>query len=40
MASQSPLDDQSCENSNLNKSIKEEYLNLLTMAHKKEKFTD
>lgn len=40
MASQGPFDDQSCENSNLNKYVKEEYSNLLTLAKKKDKYTD
>lgn len=37
---QNPLEDQSCENSNLNKFIKEEYINLVEISKKKGKFTD
>ena len=40
MAGQGPKDDQGCDNSNLNKVIKEEYLNLLDQYGKKGNYID
>ena len=40
MAGQGPKDDQSCDNSNLNKVIKEEYLNLMEIFAKKGNYVD
>ena len=40
LAGQNPKDDQSCENHNLNKIVKEEYHRILEKHHKKYSFTD
>ena len=40
MSGQNPKDDQSCENSNINKVIKDEYATLLQIYGKKGHYVD